>query len=398
MLPATPGPTGEPPPRIDWTRWRDIPLALIAWAALVLLVLWLVSYVIQSILILTIAALISYALIPAIRFLERYVPRFLAVIVVYIIFLGSLGTLLYFVASTAITELKSLGDFLKTALTSANGQPSPLETRLMGIGLPRDQIEAVGNQIVNRTEAVVSTIVPVAIGIFTTALDIVVVIVLSIYLSFDGARVRDWLLNKTPVRQRERIHFIQETLDHVMAGYIRGQVLLALLISFIVGVILSWLHVPFAVLLSIFVFVLEFIPILGSLISGTFCVLIALTVSWEVATLTLIAFVIIHMVDAYVLSPRIVGRSIGLHPIVAITALTAGAELFGIWGALLAGPITGVIQALLIAIWQEWRQANPHEFIVPHLIPEKRPMNSVTEDEEEYIKQRARSGQDVSKR
>ena len=56
--------------------------------------------------------------------------------------------------------------------------------------------------------------------------------------------------------------------------------------------------------------------------------------------------------------PRIVGKAIGLHPIVSLMALIAGAELFGIWGALFASPIAGILQALLVAFWIEWRNTH----------------------------------------
>jgi predicted PurR-regulated permease PerM len=63
-----------------------------------------------------------------------------------------------------------------------------------------------------------------------------------------------------------------------------------------------------------------------------------------------------------VVGPRVVGKTIGLHPAVSLTALIAGAELFGIAGALLASPVARVLQALLIALWTEWREMHPKDF------------------------------------
>jgi predicted PurR-regulated permease PerM len=63
-----------------------------------------------------------------------------------------------------------------------------------------------------------------------------------------------------------------------------------------------------------------------------------------------------------VVGPRIVGKAIGLHPVVSLAALIAGAELFGIGGALFASPVAGFLQAMLIAIWVEWRATHPKEF------------------------------------
>lgn len=122
------------------------------------------------------------------------------------------------------------------------------------------------------------------------------------------------------------------------------------------------LHVPYAVLLGVLAFVLEFIPVLGTLTSGAICVLIALTQGWLTALLVLAYFVVVHILEGDIIGPRVVGKAIGLHPVVSLIALIAGAELFGIVGAIFASPIAGVLQALLRAIWIEWREAHPDQF------------------------------------
>lgn len=125
---------------------------------------------------------------------------------------------------------------------------------------------------------------------------------------------------------------------------------------------MSVIGVPFALLLGVLSFVFEFIPVLGTLVSGAICVLLALTKGWVFALIVLAYFIIVHVIEGDVVGPRIIGKTIGLHPVVSLAALIAGAELFGIAGALLASPVAGVLQALLIAIWTQWRAAHPKEF------------------------------------
>jgi len=108
--------------------------------------------------------------------------------------------------------------------------------------------------------------------------------------------------------------------------------------------------------------VLEFIPVLGTLVSGAICVLLALTRGWVIALIVLAYFVFVHIIEGDVVGPRIIGKAVGLHPVVSLTALVAGAELFGIWGALFASPVAGVIQAFIVALWSEWRETHPQEF------------------------------------
>jgi predicted PurR-regulated permease PerM len=165
-----------------------------------------------------------------------------------------------------------------------------------------------------------------------------------------------------PDRQQSRMKFLLDTLQRVVGGYVRGQLIMCGLIGVLVGAGMYVIGVPFALLLGVLAFVLEFIPVLGTLTSGAICVLLALSRGWLIALIVLAYFIVVHVIEGDVLGPRIVGKFIGLHPVISLAALIAGAELFGIPGALLASPVAGVIQTFLIAIWSEWRETHPKEF------------------------------------
>jgi len=296
--------------------------------------------------------------------LERVVPRFLAILLVYLIVLGGIGTLLYFIVRTTVDQIVSLSNYLGVALTPGqNGHPSALEQTLTSLGISQDQITAARSQIVNQAEGLAGNIVPVLTGVVGAALDIILVAVMSVYLLIDGKRVVNGLRQNMPRRQRGRIRFLLDTLQRVVGGYIRGQLALCGLIGVLVGAGMEILGVPYALLLGVVAFVLEFIPVLGTLVSGLICVLLALTKGWLLAIIVLVYFVVVHVIEGDVVGPRIVGKAIGLHPVVSLAALIAGGELFGIWGALFASPVAGVLQALLVAIWSEWRETHPHEFM-----------------------------------
>jgi predicted PurR-regulated permease PerM len=85
------------------------------------------------------------------------------------------------------------------------------------------------------------------------------------------------------------------------------------------------------------------------------CVVIALFQGWVLALVVLAYFVVVHVIEGDVVGPRVMARAVGIHPAVALLALVAGSELFGIWGALLGAPIAGLLQAAAIAAWREIR-------------------------------------------
>src|SRR5947209_10020698 len=227
---------------------------------------------------------------------------------------------------------------------------------LLAYASARDQLAA-------RLEGFAGSVVPLLTGLVGAVLDVILVAVISIYLLAGGSRVSDWLRRNMPDQQQGRMRFLLDTLQRVVGGYIRGQVLLCGLVGVLVGVGMQVIGVPFALLLGVLAFVLEFVPVLGTLVSGTICVLLALTKGWVIAVIVLVYFVVVHVLEGDVVGPRIVGKTIGLNPVVSLAALIAGAELFGIAGALLASPVAGVLQALLIAIWLEWRETHPNEFM-----------------------------------
>jgi predicted PurR-regulated permease PerM len=347
-----------------WARRRDIPLAILAWTGVLFIVFWGAGHIARTITLLVVAALLAYALAPAVSFLERWMPRFLATLLVYLVVLTALSGLVYFIVSAAVSQVQSLSDLIAKVLTPASktNSETPLTHTLQSFGISSSQIDSLRSQVTGQIGNVATSIVPFLTEFFNVILDVILVAILSIYLLADGGRVTNWLRQNTPRPQRGRMRFLINTLQRIVGGYIRGQLLLCSLIGVLVGVGMTILHVPYALLLGVVAFVLEFIPVLGTLVSGAICVLLALTQGWLIAVIVLAYFVGVHIVEGDVVGPRIVGKAIGLHPVVSLAALVAGAELFGIWGALFASPIAGVIQALLVAVWSEWRETHPQEF------------------------------------
>jgi predicted PurR-regulated permease PerM len=361
-----------------WIRRLLIPLAILAWAGVAILILWAAAHVIQTLLLLTFAALLAYALVPAVKLMERVLPRFLAILIVYLIVLGVLSALLYLVVSVAIVQVITLSDYVRFLLTpSQSGQLTPLEQVLRSFGISQSQIASARAQVVASIEGFAGSVVPLLTGLVGAVLDVVLVAVLSIYLLADGARVSAWLRRNMPQQQQGRMRFLLDTLQRVVGGYIRGQLLLCGFIGLLVGLGMQIIGVPFALLLGVLAFILEFIPVLGTLVSGAICILLALTKGWVIALIVLVYFVVVHVIEGDVVGPRIVGKAIGLHPVISLAALIAGAELFGITGALLALPVAGVLQALLVAIWTEWREIHPKAF--------QRAKDKVTEQVEKNV-------------
>jgi predicted PurR-regulated permease PerM len=356
--------TERPQERRDnkWTRRRDIPIAILAWVLLVAFILWASWHIIRSLVLLAIAALLAFALAPTVKLLQRWMPRFIAILLVYTIVLGAISILLYFIVRTAIEQTISLSHQIRELLRPGpTSQAAQLEQLLAQFGISAGQISAARQLLIDQAERVAGDSLPILRNIIESIFDIVVVAILSIYLLLDGSRAVIWLRHNLP--RATRADFVLDTLQRIVGGYIRGQLLLAALIGVLVGVGMSLIfQLPYAVFLGVLAFVMAFIPVLGTFISGTVCVLIGLTRGWPTALGVLIYFIVVHIIEGDIVGPRITGKAVGLHPVLSIFAVVAGSELFGIWGALFASPIVGVLQAIIIAIWTEWSTTHPEHF------------------------------------
>ena len=204
--------------------------------------------------------------------------------------------------------------------------------------------------------------VPVTAGLLTVIFNAVIVGMVSIYLVLDGSRFLKWATGNTPVTHRRNVSFFVQSLDRVMGGYIRGQLLLCLAISVMIAVFMGIIGVPFWPVLAVLAFIFEFIPMIGLWLVGAVCVLVALSQGWAVALLALILVIIASIIEGNILSPRLLGHAVGVHPLVSLFFLLAFAEIFGLWGALFAAPIAGFIQAIATAFWRQWRSNHPEQY------------------------------------
>jgi len=361
LSPSNPGGPTQQGPTVtrEWTRRLIILLTILAAIVLIMLIFEGASHIVASLLIFAVAALIAYAIAPVVDFFHRVMPRALAILAVYLIVLVLLGLVMYLVLNTAITQISSLAH-------NTGGILTPIERLLAGIHLSPNQITTIQNQVESQLGQIATTVaggvLPLVSSIATAALNILLTVVISIYLLVDGSRAIRWLQKDTPLSQRGRVTGLLATMQHVVGGYIRGQILLCLIIGTIVGVGLAILRMPYAVLLGVLSFVTEFIPVLGTIFAGTVAVLLALTQGWLMAVLVLAYFVLVHIFEGYILAPRLIGKSVGLNGAVALLALTVGGELFGPWGAIFASPVAGLLQAFATAFWTYYRRTHSDEF------------------------------------
>lgn len=167
----------------------------------------------------------------------------------------------------------------------------------------------------------------------------ILVLVLTLYLVLDGRRFYAWLLAYVPRRHRRRMAATVSEVSEVIIAYVQGQIVTSLLYGVYAFVTLSLFRVPAAIPLAVLAAVCDVIPVLGVVVSTLPAVLLALTVSPLAAAGVLALYILYHVIENYVLVPRIYGRRLRLSGLAVLIALVVGGTLQGILGAVLVLPL-----------------------------------------------------------
>lgn len=339
-------------------------LTALAFLALIVVALYALSLIAKAVLLLLLSALLAYLIYPLVQWLQRRLRRALAITLVYVLIAGAMIGVLVIATSALIQQSTSLSQLVKFLLSPVGDRQIQSFLKYLGkLGITNDQMALFKNQVLSQLLAALSELFPFLIGLFTNIITLIVIITLSIYFIVDGPRVIDWLRLKTPVTQRDRIHFLLHALDQSLGGYLRGNLLIGFIGAVATGAGLALLHVHYAALLGTLFFFLYFVPVIGAYVIGVLCILAALPEGWIVMLMVAVYITLLQAIFiGQILSPRIFSKTVGVHPIVAIFALFAGAELFGLLGGLLAIPVAGVLQQIIVALWKRWKSQHPDQF------------------------------------
>jgi predicted PurR-regulated permease PerM len=189
-----------------------------------------------------------------------------------------------------------------------------------------------------------------AIGVAKTAVkalyQIVLVMMITAFISIDRPRIVSFIHSVPPERSRKTWLRLTDYLDRGLAGVIRGQLLICLVNGVLTWVGLQFLGVRYAILLGAVAGIFSLIPIFGTIISTIPIVLIAWATSGiKLGIIALGWILLIHFIEANFLNPKIMGSASKIHPVVVIFALIAGEHAYGIAGALLAVPTASILQS-----------------------------------------------------
>lgn len=297
------------------------------------------------------ALVITYVFGPAVDFLSvRGLPRLASILVLYALLGLVVVAAITLILPALVVELNRLGDALPGILYQIEEMIRSVHGGLSRIEVP-GTVRGVMEDTIRRFQGVMLSVVSSAIDGLLGVLSALPVLVLSPVLAFymlkDLERLKKAFVQLVPESVRPQAVSLATEIDRVVGGFVRGQLIVALMVGIMASIGLSLLGVRFSLLLGIFAGIGELIPYFGPVIGAIPAVFFALTDSLLLAAKVVVLFAVIQQIESSIISPRIVGPRVGLHPLVVIFALLAGGKLAGFWGLLVAVPGAAVIKVIL---------------------------------------------------
>jgi predicted PurR-regulated permease PerM len=333
----------RPPLQRWWVSYLVVSLLAVVLVLIAfMLILNLLAPLSRVILLIMFGVIVAFLLAPLVERLERPLRRRgLAIGLGAAAAIGGLALL----AVPLVRETRQLAE---AAPSYAQMLSSDQPISVFGLEISGEVRQRIGQELGARASEWSALAARTALRVAGGVVDVVFVFVLGIYLLASGPAVRRWVIDLVPADRRADAARVEAEAQRVFGSYIRGQLLLGLIVGALSTIAYLVLGVPYAVFLGVLAGILELVPIVGPIVAGAAAAVVALTQPFPLVLWVVAAAIAIQQIENNLLVPRISGPAVGLHPLAALLAVLVGVELAGLAGAIFAVPLTGLG-------WSLWR-------------------------------------------
>lgn len=298
---------------------------------------------------------LAYLLNPVVEVLEkRGIGRKWAIAMVFVGILLVLGATFFLMLPKLYMELAKLAISLPMTMQTLDQSIQDFRANFRSSGLPSqialvidENLARVEVYMVERLRAFLQTLPKMLASLSLLILSPV----LAIYFLADWKRLNKGFLRLVPQKWRVEWQRLLQDINHVIRRFIRGDLIVAVIVGILTGIGVKLLGMEYALLIGIICGVFDLIPYFGPVIGAVPSIILGLTHSPMMGLKIAIVILVVQQIESDIISPKLMGDSVGLHPLLIVFALLAGGELAGFWGMLFSVPIAAVLRVILRHIY-----------------------------------------------
>jgi predicted PurR-regulated permease PerM len=322
----------------DTARRTLVASLVVVGILIVCLALWKLKLLLA---LLFLAFVIAAAMRPAVEALNRRrVPRSVAILLHYVVFIAGLALLLWAVVPRAKKEIERALPTQGELADAARHSTGVKHDILVWLKNHLDQLPSAGGFVSLDT----------GVATFEAFIGVFFVLAAAAYWIYERDRAVGLAMRLVPNRHRLTVRDTWDLIDAKLGAYVRGQGLLVVLVSIVLSLTFWALGLPFWLLLGVFAGLVEVVPIIGPLIAGALAVGVGLTVDVRTGILAGVAVLVVRLLEDYIVIPRVLGDAVGLSPLLVLVSVTATGLLFGGFAVPLAIPLAAVVATLFDVI------------------------------------------------
>jgi predicted PurR-regulated permease PerM len=323
--------------------------------ALAVIVVWCAFLARDVLLLVYVSGLLAIGFSPVVRLIQRQkalpigprrFPRWLAILILYLVILGTLTGIGFLIAPPLNHQAQQLWAAFPDMFDRA-------QEFLIAKGILTEHVtltEAVKHAPKTGGGQAVGTVLGAVVGVVGGLFGLLTILILTFYILIEADSLRDTMLRLFPARDRARVDAMSRDITVKVSAWLGGQLLLGAIIGTSSAIGLWLFGIPFFYVLALISGVGELIPVVGPVLSAIPAIAIAATVSFQKVLLVVLFFIIQQQLENHVLVPKIMQRQVGVSPVTVIVALLIGGKLLGIVGAILAVPTAAILQVVFAEV------------------------------------------------
>lgn len=292
-----------------------------------------------------IAVLLDLLLHPFVDRLERLrlLPRSAAVAISLICFCLIVIVLFTVISTTLADSLQKFSEDLPQINAS-------IRSLLESSEFITNELDNLWSDITRLSITMIRASLSTVLDIFSRVFDVVIILFTAFYLLKDGRQIQKWLARLFPSRDHLRVFRL---IDHILSAlhtYIVSQLAICFIMGIVVFIYFSWCGLPYAAIFAVFSGISEFVPVIGPTIASAFGTAITATFSRQLAIQTLLFYIIITQINHNFIYPSLIGKTLGIHPIVILLGILIGGCVLNAAGMFLAIPFIVMIRIVILDI------------------------------------------------